>query len=159
MNVWEEICVHACKCKGNGILGLLLAVAMDLTLIGGYFEPSTLFFMAAAAFCQGIAVRECEYLRRACLFACRNLACLFLAPNKLYIITYGGMSLYIYIRELSFEKLPMPKRMKHRTAVFWVIRYFMFNVMFLPALFLLPKLIYPGEMSSVIGGAHCWGRR
>ena len=35
--------------KKIAFLGLLLAVAMVLTLVGGYFDPSTLFFMAAAA--------------------------------------------------------------------------------------------------------------
>lgn len=136
--------------KKMAFLGLLLAVAMVLTLIGGYFEPSTLFFMAAAAFCTGIAVRECGIYAGLAFLLAGILLAFFLAPNKLYIITYGGMSLYIYIRELSFEKIADAKRMKHRTAVFWVIRYFMFNVMFLPALFLLPKLIYPGEMSSAV---------
>lgn len=40
--------------KKMAFLGLLLAVAMVLTLLGGYFEPATLFFMAAAAFVQGL---------------------------------------------------------------------------------------------------------
>ena len=85
--------------KKIAFLGLLLAVAMVLTLIGGYFEPSTLFFMAAAAFCTGIAVRECGLYPGAAFLAAGILLAFFLAPNKLYIITYGGMSLYIYIRE------------------------------------------------------------
>ena len=136
--------------KKMAFLGLLLAVAMILTLIGGYFEPSTLFFMAAAAFCTGIAVRECGLYPGVAFLIAGVLLAAFLAPNKLYIITYGAMSLYIYVRELAFEKIGDSKTMQHRTAVFWIVRYIMFNVMFLPALFLLPKLIYPGELTAAL---------
>lgn len=136
--------------KRIAFLGLLLAVTMVLTLIGGYFEPSTLFFMAAAAFCTGIAVRECGlYLGLGFLIAGVLLA-LILAPNKLYIITYGAMSLYIYLRELAFEQIARIKTLRHRTAVFWAVRYILFNLMFLPILFGMPKLIYPGELSPVL---------
>ena len=136
--------------KKIAFLGLLLAVAMILTLIGGYFEPSTLFFMAAAAFCTGIAVRECGLYPGFAFLIAGILLGFFLAPNKLYIITYGGMSLYIYVRELAFEKIAASRTMRHRTAVFWAVRYIMFNVMFVPILFLLPQLIYPGKISPVI---------
>lgn len=139
--------------KKMAFLGLLLALAMVLTLIGGYFEPSTLFFMAAAAFCTGIAVRECGLYPGAAFLIAGILLAFILAPNKLYIITYGGMSLYIYVRELAFEKIGDAKRLRHRMAVFRVIRYVMFNVMFLPVLFLLPKLIYPGELSPALTAA------
>lgn len=136
--------------KRIAFLGLLLAVAMVLTLIGGYFEPSTLFFMAAAAFCTGIAVRECGLYLGGGFFIAGVLLALVLAPNKLYIITYGAMSLYIYGRELAFEQIARAKNMRHRSAVFWIARYIIFNLMFLPILFGMPKLIYPGELSPVL---------
>ena len=63
--------------KKIAFLGLLLAVAMVLTLVGGYFDPSTLFFMAAAAFCTGIAVRECGLYPGFAFFDRRNTAGLF----------------------------------------------------------------------------------
>ena len=136
--------------KKIAFLGLLLAVAMVLTLVGGYFDPSTLFFMAAAAFCTGIAVRECGLYPGFAFLIAGILLAFLLAPNKLYIITYGGMSLYIYVRELAFEKIADARRLTHRTALFWVVRYVMFNIMYIPVLFLLPKLIYPGDLSPVI---------
>ncbi len=135
--------------KKIAFLGLLLAVAMVLTLIGGYFEPSTLFFMAAAAFCTGISVRECGLYPGAAFLIAGILLAFFLAPNKLYIITYGGMSLYIYIREFVFEKIGDSRTMRHRTAVFWAVRYIVFNVMFLPILFFLPQVFYPGTISPI----------
>ena len=136
--------------KKIAFLGLLLAIAMVLTLIGGYFEPSTLFFMAAAAFCTGIAVRECGLYGGFAFMAAGVLLAFFLAPNKLYIITYGGMSLYIYAREFAFEKIADSRTMRHRTAVFWAIRYAVFNIMFLPRLFFLPKVFYAGTISPLI---------
>lgn len=136
--------------KKMAFLGLLLAVAMILTLIGGYFEPSTLFFMAAAAFCSGIAVRECgRYLGAAFVIAGILLA-FFLAPNKMYIITYGGMSIYIYFREFAFDTIADVKKINHRTAVFWGVRYILFNLMFIPAILILPRLFYPGDMSLIL---------
>lgn len=143
--------------KKMAFLGLLLAVAMILTLIGGYFEPGTLFFMAAAAFCSGIAVRECgRYLGAAFVIAGVLLA-FFLAPNKMYIITYGGMSIYIYLREFAFDIIADAKKINHRTAVFWGVRYVLFNLMFIPAMLLLPRLFYPGEMSLPLRGAVILG--
>ncbi len=143
--------------KKVAFLGLLLAVTMVLTLLGGYFEPSTLFFMAAAAFCTGIAVRECGLYLGLGFFIAGVLLGLILAPNKLYIITYGAMSLYIYLRELAFEQIARVKALKHRTAVFWVVRYVLFNLMFLPILFGMPKLIYPGDLSPALMAAMALG--
>ena len=133
--------------KKMAFLGLLLAVAMVLTLLGGYFEPATLFFMAAAAFCTGIAVRECSLGPGAAFLFAGICLALIIAPNKLYCLTYGAMSLYIYVRELAFEKIATAPAMQRRTFVFWCIRYAVFNVMYIPTLIFLPKLIYPGKMS------------
>lgn len=133
--------------KKIAYLGLLLALAMVLTLLGGYFEPSTLFFMAAAAFCTGIAVREWGLYFGAAFMAAGIILGVLLAPNKLYMLTYGGMSLYIYIREFAFEKIADSRRISKRTIAFWIVRYVTFNLMYIPILILFPKLIFSGELS------------
>ena len=91
VSVWEEIFVHACKYKKNGVSGLLMAFAVVLIILSGILDFNTQFFLAAAAFLIGVIIREFD-LRYGLAFF---LGCLILggllAPQKLYCITYAMM--------------------------------------------------------------------
>ncbi len=131
-------------------LGLLLAIAIVLTLIGGYFDISTLSFMAAAAFCTGIAIRECGLYLGGGFGIAGVLLAFMLAPNKLYVLTYACMSLYIFAREWIFERIAISKKIRYPRLKFWIFKYLIFNVMYIPVLIFLPQLIFVGYVSPAL---------
>ncbi|NLP35814.1 MAG: hypothetical protein GX359_11610 [Clostridiales bacterium] len=136
--------------KKMAFLGLLLSVDIILVILSGVFEFNTLFLLGAAAFCVGIAIREVGIALGLGFYIASILLGLMLAPNKLYCITYGGMGLYIIAREFAWEKLASAKHIGNRNTALWIIKYTAFNLMYLPILLFLPKLIYQGDLSKVV---------
>ncbi len=141
--------------KKMAFLGLLLAISVVLVILSGIFEFNTLFLLAAAAFCIGIAIRECGLRLGLGFFIGSTILSLFLAPNKFYCITFSAMELYILINEFAFEKLV---KIKNRKIILWVIKYIVFNAIYLPLVILMPHLFYQGTISVgiwallIIGG-------
>lgn len=149
--------------KKLAFMGLLLAVTVVLIILSGVFEFNTLFLLAAASFGVGIAIRESSLRIGAGFYLAAVLLSIMLAPNKLYIITFVAMGLYIVIIEYAFDKLA-GIRWKHndtairnRSMVYWGLKYLIFNLMFIPILLFLPKLIYPGKLSIIILGVLLFG--
>ena len=142
--------VRRLNARGVAFLGLLLAFALVLTLIGGYTDISTLSFMAAAAFCTGIAIRECGLTFGGGFGVAGVLLAFMLAPNKLYVMTYACMSLYIFAREWVFDRIAVSKKMRHPRLKFWIFKYLIFNVMYIPVLIFLPEIIFAGYVSKAL---------
>ncbi len=144
--------------KKLAFLGLLLAVTVVLVILSGVFEFNTLFLLAAASFGVGIAIRESNIRIGAGFYLAAVLVSVMLAPNKLYIITFAAMGLYILIIEYTFDLLSHLQKKQSasqtdlRTRIYWVLKYLIFNLMFLPMLLVFPKLIYPGEIKGLILG-------
>lgn len=84
--------------------GIILAVSLILLMLGSVLEMSTLFLLAAAAMCIGIIIRELGCKAGAVFLAASVMLGFFLAPNKIYVLTYGAMEVYILLRELIWEK-------------------------------------------------------
>ncbi len=149
--------------KKLAFLGLLLAVTVVLIILSGVFEFNTLFLLAAASFGVGIAIRESNIRIGAGFYLAAILVSMMLAPNKLYIITFSAMGLYILIIEYAFDKLthlqwkPLGSSVSNRSRVYWILKFTVFNLMYLPMLILLPKLIYPGELKGIILALHLLG--
>ena len=139
--------------KKTAFLGLLLAVTVLLIVLSGILEFNTLFLLAAASFGVGIAIRETNIRFGAGFYLAAVLLSVILAPNKLYCITYSAMGLYIVLIEFAFDKLAFVKWKINRTVLYWMIKYIIFNVLFLPILIFLPKLIFQGEISLWINVA------
>lgn len=134
--------------KKLAFLGLLLAVTVLLIIFSGVFEFNTLFLLGAAAFCVGVAIREGGIRIGFGFYMGAILLSLMLAPNKLYIITFGAMGLYLLLEEFAFEKLTHSKGKINRKRLFLGLKYVAFNVMYLPLLYFLPSLIYQGKISK-----------
>lgn len=132
--------------KMLAFLGLLTAFAVLLIILSGIFDFNTLFLLAAASFCVGIAVREAGIRIGFGFFLASLLLGLFLAPNKLYCITYAAMGLYILIWELSYDRLLRVQNIGRRRKLHWTVKYITFNVMFLIMLIFFPKLFYEGSI-------------
>jgi len=134
--------------KKLAFLGVLLAATVTLIILSGVFEFNTLFLLGAASFGVGIALRECGIRIGFGFYIAAILLSFILAPNKLYCITFGVMGLFLVIEDIAFVKLTYVKWKKNRSKIFWLVKYIAFNLMFLPILIFMPKLIYPGEINK-----------
>lgn len=125
-------------------LGILLALSVLLQLAGGYLEISTLFFLMAAALCTGIACYEAGLRLGGAFLIASVLLSLFLLPNKFYCLTYGVLSLYIYLLELIRVKT----RLALHPVLLWSAKLLLFNGGFLaPALIFFRELLFSGDIS------------
>ena len=137
--------------------GIMLALSFILMMLGSMIEVSTLFFLAAAAFCIGIVIREQGLKAGAAFLAASLLFVFFLAPNKLYGLTVIGMEAYLLAREGLWEWLDRRgrkrkeeptlsvKSMKRRYAAG---KFVIFQILFLPFVFLTPQLFLAGEITG-----------
>ena len=73
---------------------------------------------------------------------------LFIAPNKFYVITYAVMGLYILIVEIVWLKLGRMSDRINRKALFWIVKYVVFNLIFLPAVLLFQEVLFVREISG-----------
>lgn len=146
------------KGKRMAFLGLLLAIAIILIILSGVFEFNTLFLLAAASFCVGIALREYGISLGVGFYIASIILGLLLAPNKLYMITYGAMGLYIVCRELIWTLLARGKKKKNPFVLYWILKYVIFNLIYIPTIIFMPSLIYQGTINTgltillIIGG-------
>jgi len=130
--------------KKMAFLGLLLAISVVLVILSGILEFNTLFLLAAASFCVGIAIRECGLRLGLGFFIGSTILSFFMASDKFYCITFSAMGLYILINEFALEKLV---KLRNSKIILWVIKYFVFNAIYLPIVILMPRLFYQGTIS------------
>lgn len=131
-------------------LGLLLAFCVILVVLGSVVETSTLFFLAAASFCVGIAFREFGSRLGGGFYAGSVILGLLISPNKLYCATFAAMGFYIAATEILWERLDGIKQVVNRKQLLWGLKYLVFNLMFVPAVLLLPQLFYQGDISAAV---------
>ena len=129
--------------------GLLVAFTVIMIILSSVIETNTLFLIAAASFCIGIAVREWGLRFGAGFLVASTVLNLLLAPNKWYCITFAGMGLYIWLSELLWEKIASAEKMSHRTVILWIGKYGIFNLLYVPALFLAPHLLFTGKINGL----------
>ena len=167
------------KAKTVALGGLLLALTVVFMALGSIIETSTLFFFASASFFVGIVVREFG-LRTGGAF---YLAAVFLgaitAPNKFYVLTFAAMGLYIWGIEAVWRWLEKHPEMMQRYKVFWIAKYVIFNIVYIPIVILFRDLLFARALSNafvlgvIIGGqiglfiydraydyvqVHLWGK-
>lgn len=131
-------------------LGLLTALTVLLIIFSGIFDFNTVFLLACASYCVGIAFRESGYRMAIGFYLASTFLGVLLAPNKLYCITFAAMGFYILSSEYAYDRLKGNKNNSSPKGLLWVIKYILFNLMYLPALIFLPKLFYAGNISSIM---------
>ena len=129
--------------------GLLVAFSVIMVVLSSIVESSSLFFIAAGSFCVGIAIREWGVTFGVGFYISSIILNLLIAPNKLYCFTFGAMGLYLLLSEILWEKIAAAKELSHRTVKLWIGKYVIFNVIYAPILFLMPKLIFTGKMNGL----------
>lgn len=137
------------KAKRIATAGLLVAFTVVLVLLSSYIESSSLFFLVAAAFCVGIAIREWGVWFGFAFLIASMVLNLIIAPNKLYCITFAGIGLYIWLYELIWKWIANSEKMKKRNLVLWFGKYAVFNVLYVPTLFLAPELLFTGKVNGI----------
>lgn len=137
------------EAKKMATAGLLVAFSVIMMILSSVIESSSLFFIAAASFCIGSVVREWG-LKMGFVFLVASLLINFLiSPNKLYCFTLAGMEIYIWASEWLWNCIANAKTWKHRMAILWIGKYLLFNLMYVPVLFFVPKILFTGQMNGV----------
>lgn len=144
--------------KKMAVSGLLMAFSVLLIILSGVLEFNTLFLLAAAAFCVGIIIREYGMRLGGGFFAGCLILGLLLAPQKTYCITFAVMGAYVLLSEGLWRFLGVHQEIKKPGAVLAAGKFLIFNVLYLPALLLFPKIFFAGEIPGkmllffIIGG-------
>lgn len=143
--------------KKMAVSGLLMAFSVVMIILSGVLDFNTLFFLAAAAFCVGIIIREYDMRLGAAFYAGSLILGVLLAPQKLYCITYAMMGAYVVLVEGVWRMLGKYPTIKKPKMLFAAGKFVIFNVMYIPALFLFPKLFFGGELSNMFYAAAVIG--
>ncbi len=159
--------------------GLLLALSVVFMALGSIIETSTLFLLAAASFFVGIVVREFGLRAGAAFYIAAVLLGFITAPNKFYVLTFAAMGFYIWGIEAAWRWLERHPQYRNRRMIFWIFKYVIFNIVYIPIVILFRDLLFARAVSDVlmagvlIGGqvglfiydkayeyaqAHMWGK-
>lgn len=136
------------RTKKIAFLSIMAAFSIILMYLGCVIETSTLFFIAAASFLVGVAVREHGFSAGAVFFAVCLLLSFFLLPNKLYCITYTAFGLYIWFGDFCVLKWNERHEKKLGRFPYFFMKLFIFNVLFIPVLVAFPQLLIGKELDT-----------
>ena len=131
--------------KKMAFAGIALALTVILIVLSGILEINTLFLLAAASFFVGVIIRELGAVFGVAFYIAAILLGVILAPNKLYCITFAALGLYILFAELSWMYLNKSDK-PHKIRTHWIIKYVLFNILYIPILLFFPKLLFAGEI-------------
>lgn len=136
------------KAKKMAFGGMLLALTVICMLLGSMIETSTLFLLAAASFFVGIVLREFGEKTGAAFYLAGVLLGLIVAPNKFYVASYAAMGLYILVIELAWPRFGKVSESVNRKKLFWILKYVVFNVMYIPAVVFFQELLFARELPT-----------
>lgn len=120
--------------KAVSLCGLMLALTEVCIALGSVIESNTLFLLAAASYMVGIIVRELGCRMGASFYMASVLLGVFLAPNKIYVFSYGAMGLYILLREILWEGIGKLSHNQNRKVQFLAMKFVIFNLIYLAIL-------------------------
>ena len=147
------------KAKTVALGGLLLALTVVFMALGSIIETSTLFLLAAASFFVGIVVREFGLRTGGAFYLAAVLLGAVTAPNKFYVLTFAAMGVYIWGIEAVWRWLERHPEMTQRYKVFWIAKYVIFNIVYIPVVLIFRELLFgqtvsDGIMAAVIAGGQ-----
>lgn len=136
--------------KKTAFGGLMLAITVVCITLGSVIETNTLFLLAAASFFIGIAVQETNLAGGGAFYLAGVLLGLLVSPNKLYVVSYAGMGLYILAVECVWRRLGRMERDENRRRLFWLAKYLIFNLMYLPVLWIFRRTLLAAELPKAM---------
>lgn len=129
------------KSKEMAFLGMLLAITVLLIVFAGIIETNTLFFLVAASYAVGIAIKKAHFKMGLAFYVAACLLGFFIAPNKIYVLTFAFLGLYMLLSELAFEIIAQSQTIQKRFHALWLAKILIFNSLYLPCVLFFPKLI------------------
>ena len=147
------------KAKTVALGGLLLALTVVFMALGSIIETSTLFLLAAASFFVVFVVREFGLKTGGAFYLAAVLLGAVTAPNKFYVLTFAAMGVYIWGIEAVWRWLERHPEMTQRYKVFWIAKYVIFNIVYIPVVLIFRELLFgqtvsDGIMAAVIAGGQ-----
>ena len=136
------------KARTMAFSGLLLALSVVCMALGSVIETNTLFLLAAASFFVGIIIREFGLKMGTAFYLADVLLGFLVAPNKFYVLSFAAMGFYILAIEFAWRLLAKRLQLRHRRAIFWGVKYVVFNVMYIPMVLLLQELLFTRTISA-----------
>lgn len=130
--------------------GLLLALTVVCMALGSIIETSTLFLLAAASFFVGIVIREFGLRVGAAFYIAAVFLGFITAPNKFYVLTFAAMGFYIWAVEAVFRWLEKRPGTGNRKTAFWVLKYVIFNIMYIPIVFIFRDMLFSRSISGAV---------
>lgn len=116
------------KSKEVAYTGILIAFGVILIMLGGYFEGSTLFFLAAASFLVGVMERNFSLGLGVLYMVGTAILGFLLAPQKLYVATFLGFGIYVLVAEWFEKRLQAGERVPGKVII-WVIKAVLYHVL------------------------------
>ncbi|MBQ7916248.1 MAG: hypothetical protein IJ315_05620 [Firmicutes bacterium] len=124
-------------------LGVLLAVCEVCLYMSAVLEINTLALLFVAACCVGISCILTTPVKGGIFLVAAILLGYLILPNKLYLITFAGLGVYILILEGVQPRMLL----KWPVWIIWGIKLAVFNVVYVPLLIFVPQILYSGEVS------------
>ena len=109
-----------------------------------------MFLLAAASYFVGIIYREFGGKMGAAFYIAGVILGFIVSPNKFYILSYGAMGFYILVNEFAFRKIAEWKGNVNRSVIFWIVKYVVFNVMYLPMLLGFQELLFGRKLPGAL---------
>ena len=128
--------------------GLFLALSVVCMALGSVIETNTLFLLAAASYFVGIVIREYGMKAGAAFYLADVLLGFLIIPNKFYVISFAAMGFYILAAEGSFRILGRSRGNVQKRWIFWMIKYIVFNGMYIPMVLVFQDLLFAKELSG-----------
>ena len=138
------------KAKTMAFGGLLLALTVVCMALGSIIETSTLFLLAAASFFVGVVIREFGLRAGAAFYIAAVFLGLITAPNKIYVLTFAAMGFYIWGIEAVFRWLEKRPHARNRRMFFWIAKYVIFNIMYIPIVIVFRDMLFPSSISDAV---------
>lgn len=138
--------------------GLMLAMTVVFMMLGGIIESNTLFLLAAASYFVGIMIREAGIRTGAAFYLASVFLGILVVPNKFYVASYAAMGCYILAIEFVWLRMGKASGRYQKRGLFWLWKYMIFNLIYLPFLFGFQELLFfrslsmPFLLGAVVAG-------
>lgn len=127
--------------------GLMLALTEVCIALGSVIETNTLFLLAAASYIVGIIIREMGIKTGGAFWLAGVLLGILIAPNKFYVFSYAALGLYILLIEAAGKQIGKMTAKAPRRKIFWTVKLFVFNIIYITALFCGKEILFTGNLS------------
>lgn len=128
------------KSKEVAFTGVMMALGVLLVTLGGYFEGSTLFFLAAASFLTGIVFRGISPWTAILFVFGTAILGFVLAPQKLYLATFFAFSIYVLVAECLERGWSVGNGALGRGKI-WAVKAVLYHVLLGVTIFLVQKFL------------------